>query len=124
MKINNIAALDYQIQDGLLVLVLTDTSMEDVTHIDGSLLTVKTDDGDTVEVLAGYALRSVTYDLAAGTYQAALAPAMEDTTAVAYAKLAAELAGEKEKVTQLEAANADIMDALLELATIVVGGAE
>lgn len=91
MKINNIAALDYEIRDGLLVLVLTNTSMEEVTHIDGSLLTVQTDEGDTVEVLAGYALRSVTYDLAAGTYRAVLALAMEDTAAAAYAKLAGQV---------------------------------
>ncbi len=91
MKINDITVLDYGHQDGLLVLVLANTSMEAVTAIDGSLLKVKTEAGDTVEVLAGYVLRSVTYSLTEDTYQATLTQAMDDTAAEAYSKLAAEV---------------------------------
>ena len=120
MKINNITALDYEAQDGLLVLVLTDTNMEAVAAIDGSLLTVQTDEGDTVEVLAGYALRSVTYDLAAGTYRAVLALAMEDTAAAAYAKLAGQVEDLAKAVENADGGTVEGYDSVVQFSRIML----
>lgn len=72
MKINGITALDYEHQGASLVLVLSETTLEDIVSLDTSLVEIKTDDGDLVEAFAGYALRSVTYDLDAQTYTATL----------------------------------------------------
>ena len=53
MKINNIKALDYQVQGASLLLFLAETSLEAITSMDTALLNVETDDGDPVEILMG-----------------------------------------------------------------------
>lgn len=124
MKINNITALDYSASGESLVLSLSGTSMEEVTGMDTSLVTVQTDAGDTVEVFAGYALKSVTYDLATSAYSAVLVRSAEDSTGKALDALTAQLstmtAQTQEQATQLE----DILAALAELGEIVAGGTE
>jgi len=67
MKINNIKALDYERQGNTLALTLSKTTLEAITSMNTALVSVRTDDGDTVEVFVGYALRSVSYDLATRT---------------------------------------------------------
>ncbi len=124
MKANNITLRDYDSQDRQLVLVLADTSMEAVIGMDTTLLTIQTDDGDTVEVFSGFAQRSVTCDLIAKTYTATLVQSMEDAAAILLKQLTEELLVEKEKVNKLEKANSDIMDALIELASLVTGEGE
>ena len=62
MKINDVKALDYRTDGDLLTIPFAETSADAVLAMETAVLTVKTDDGDTVEVLAGYALRSVTVD--------------------------------------------------------------
>lgn len=102
MKINGITALDYKAQGDLLELTgMTGSSLEDITSMDTSLVKVQTDDGDLVEVFAGYALRSVTYDLTTGTYTAVLAQGMEAASAAALSRMAEELAATKAQVTEL-----------------------
>lgn len=124
MKINNITALDYSASGERLVLSLSETSMAEVTGMDASLVTVQTDAGDTVEVFAGYALKSVTYDLTTATYTAVLERGAEDGTGKALDALTAQLstvtAQTQGQAIQLE----DIMAALAELGEIVAGGAE
>ena len=61
MKVNDIKALDYQCQGDSLTIPFAETSVEAVLALDAAVLTVKTDAGDTVEVLAGYALKTVSY---------------------------------------------------------------
>ena len=132
MRINNIKALDYQAQGERLAIPLTETSVEAVLAMDTTLLTVKTDDGDTVEVFAGYALQTVTVDAANPTnVTAVLTRSADDGTAKALDALTDKLAQAEAKavslegqVADLQSANNDVMDALTELAGIVAGGAE
>lgn len=132
MRINNIKALDYQAQGERLAIPLAETSVEAVLAMDTTLLTVKTDDGDTVEVFAGYALQTVTVDAANPTnVTAVLTRSADDGTAKALDALTDKLAQAEAKaaslegqVAELQSANNDVMDALTELAGIVAGGAE
>lgn len=132
MRINNIKALDYQAQGERLAIPLAETSVEAVLAMDTTLLTVKTDDGDTVEVFAGYALQTVTVDAADPTnVTAVLIRSADDGTAKALDALTDKLAQAEAKavslegqVADLQSANNDVMDALTELAGIVAGGAE
>lgn len=132
MRINNIKALDYQAQGERLTIPLAETSVEAVLAMDTTLLTVKTDDGDTVEVFAGYALQTVTVDAADPTnVTAVLTRSADDGTAKALDALTDKLAQAEAKATALEgqvaelqSANNDVMDALTELAGIAAGGAE
>lgn len=132
MRINNIKALDYQAQEERLTIPLAETSVEAVLAMDTTLLTVKTDDGDTVEVFAGYALQTVTVDAADPTnVTAVLTRSADDGTAKALDALTDKLAQAEAKavslegqVADLQSANNDVMDALTELAGIVAGGAE
>ena len=132
MRINNIKAQDYQAQGERLSIPLAETSVEAVLAMDTTLLTVKTDDGDTVEVFAGYALQTVTVDAADPTnVTAVLTRSADDGTAKALDALTDKLAQAEAKavslegqVADLQSANNDVMDALTELAGIVAGGAE
>ena len=83
MKINEIKALDYQTDGDLLTIPFAETSVEAVLALDSAVLTVKTDAGDTVEVLAGYALRSVTVDAKDPTSVTAVYTRAVDGTAAA-----------------------------------------
>jgi len=131
MKINDIKALDYQAQGERLTLPLAETSVEAVLAMDTTLLTIKTDTGDTVEVFAGYALQTATVDAADPTnVTAVLIRAADDSTAKALDTMAAKLveadakaAALEGQVADLQSANNDVMDALTELADIVAGGA-
>jgi hypothetical protein len=132
MRINNIKALDYQAQGERLTIPLAETSVEAVLAMDTTLLTVKTDDGDTVEVFAGYALQTVTVDAADPTnVTAVLTRSADDGTAKALDALTDKLTQAEAKaatlegqVADLQSVNNDVMDALTELAGIVAGGAE
>lgn len=132
MRINNIKALDYQAQGERLTIPLAETSVEAVLAMDTTLLTVKTDEGDTVEVFAGYALQTVTVDAADPTnITAVLTRSADGGTAKALDALTDKLAQAEEKaatlegqVAELQSANNDVMGALTELAGIVAGGAE
>ena len=132
MRINNIKALDYQAQGERLTIPLAETSVEAVLAMDTTLLTVKTDDGDTVEVFAGYALQTVTVDAADPTnLTAVLTRSADDGTAKALDALTDKLTQAEAKaatlegqVADLQSVNNDVMDALTELAGIVAGGAE
>ncbi len=122
MKINNITALDYSASEERLVLSLSGTGMEEVTGMDTSLVTIQTDAGDTVEVFAGYVLKSVIYDLTTSAYSAVLVRGAEDSTGKALDALTTQLSTvtvqTQEQATQLE----DVMAALAELGEIVAGG--
>lgn len=83
MKVNDIKALDYRTDGDLLTIPFTETSADAVLAMDTAVLTVKTDDGDTVEVLAGYALRSVTVDAKDPTSVTAVLTRAVDGTAAA-----------------------------------------
>lgn len=91
MKVNDIKALDYQCQGDSLTIPFAETSVEAVLALDAAVLTVKTDDGDTVEVLAGYALRSVTVDAKDPTSVTAVLTRAVDGTAAALDALTAQL---------------------------------
>lgn len=83
MKINDVKALDYRTDGDLLTIPFAETSVEAVLALDSAVLTVKTDAGDTVEVLAGYALRSVTVDAKDPTSVTAVLTRAVDGTAAA-----------------------------------------
>lgn len=122
MKINNITATDYRLQDGTLQLVgLTGATLEEIAAIDG-LVTVQTDDGDLVEALAGYTMRSITYDITTASFTAVLALGTEDTTAATLSKLTGELAEARGKITALEEANTTLAGQLAELTGTIERG--
>ena len=100
MKVNDIKALDYRTDGDLLTIPFADTSVEAVLALDSAVLTVKTDDGDTVEVLAGYALRSVTVDAKDPTSVTAVLTRAVDGTAAALDTISAKLV-ESEKENKL-----------------------
>ena len=83
MKVNDIKALDYQCQGDSLTIPFAETSVEAVLALDAAVLTVKTDAGDTVEVLAGYALRTATDAAADPTSVTAVYTRAVDGTAAA-----------------------------------------
>lgn len=83
MKVNDIKALDYQCQGDSLTIPFADTSVEAVLALDAAVLTVKTDAGDTVEVLAGYALKTATVAAADPTSVTAVYTRAVDGTATA-----------------------------------------
>lgn len=91
MKINDVKALDYRTDGDRLTIPFAETSVEAVLALDSAVLTVKTDDGDTVEVLAGYALRSVTVDAKDPTSVTAVLTRAVDGTAAALDALTAQL---------------------------------
>lgn len=122
MKINNITATDYHLQDGTLQLVgLTGATLEEIAAIDG-LVTVQTDDGDLVEALAGYTMRSITSDITTASFTAVLVLGTEDTTAATLSKLAGELAEAQGKVSALEEANTTLAGQLAELTGAIERG--
>ena len=83
MKINDVKALDYRTDGDLLTIPFADTSVEAVLALDSDVLTVKTDAGDTVEVLAGYALKTATVAAADPTSVTAVYTRAVDGTAAA-----------------------------------------
>lgn len=91
MKINDVKALDYRTDGDLLTIPFADTSVEAVLALDSAVLTVKTDAGDPVEVLAGYALRSVTVDAKDPTSVTAVLTRAVDGTAAALDTISARL---------------------------------
>ena len=120
MKANNIKALDYKHEGASLVLILAETSLEEVTGMDTALVEIRTDTGELVEALAGFALRSVTYNLEAKTYTAALSTEAGDTTAAALSKMASEL-----ETTKVALANqAAKMDYLSMMTGVDIPGGE
>ena len=100
MKVNDIKALDYRTDGDLLTIPFADTSVEAVLALDAAVLTVKTDAGDTVEVLAGYALRSVTVNAKDPTSVTAVLTRAVDGTAAALDTISAKLV-ESEKENKL-----------------------
>lgn len=123
MKVNNITVSDYRAHDGLLELVgLTETTLEQITGMDTRVVEVRTDDGDLVEALAGYALRSVTFDIGAGSYTAVLALGTEDTTAATLSKLAGDLEAAQGQVAALQEANATLTEQMAAISGAIERG--
>lgn len=123
MKINGITALDYNAQGDLLQLTgLAASSLEEITGMDTTLVKVQTDDGDLVEAFAGYAMRSVTYDLASGTYIAVLARGMEAASAAALSRMAEELDASQKQVAALQQSNAEMSEQLTAISSAIERG--
>ena len=91
MKVNDIKALDYRTDGDLLTIPYAETSVEAVLALDAAVLTVKTDAGDTVEVLAGYALKTATVAAADPTSVNAVYTRAVDGTAAALDAISAQL---------------------------------
>lgn len=102
MKINNITAVDYHTADGQLTVVFAGTTLEAITSMDPTLVTVRTDAGDLVETYAGYALQSVTYNVEGDNYQAAFVPAVRDGTAETIKQLAAQVDALTKRLEELQ----------------------
>lgn len=100
MKVNDIKALDYQTDGDLLTIPFAETSVEAVLALDAAVLTVKTDAGDLVEVLAGYALKTATVAAADPTSVNAVYTRAVDGTAAALDTISAQLV-ESEKENKL-----------------------
>lgn len=113
MKINGIKATDYKAIGSELELVFIDTTMDDIAAMDTSIITVRTDDGDLVEIMSGFSLSSVTFDVVTKTFITRLVRSIDDTTAVTLKAL-------NERLAAQEAAQTDIMLAIAELASVVV----
>ena len=103
MKINDVKALDYRADGDLLTIPFAETSADAVLAMDTAVLTVKTDDGDTVEVLAGYALRSVTVDAKDPTSVTAVLTRAVDGTAAALDTISDRLAQAEQENKLLKA---------------------
>ncbi|MEG1593290.1 MAG: hypothetical protein RRY65_05495 [Pseudoflavonifractor sp.] len=123
MKANNIKALDYQAQGNALTLTLAETGMDAITGMDTALVNIQTDAGDTVEVFAGYTIKTVLYNREVGTYIATLVREAKDTTAKALDALAAQVAQASAQAAAQSTATDDIMIALAELAGMVTAPA-
>lgn len=91
MKVNDIKALDYRTDGDLLTIPFAETSVEAVLALDCAVLTVKTDAGDTVEVLAGYALKTATVAAADPASVTAVYTRAVDGTAAALDTISARL---------------------------------
>lgn len=91
MKVNDIKALDYQCRGDSLTIPFAETSVEAVLALDAAVLTVKTDAGDPVEVLAGYALKTATVAAADPTSVTAVYTRAVDGTAAALDTISARL---------------------------------
>ena len=91
MKVNDIKALDYRTDGDQLTIPYAETSVEAVLALDAAVLTVKTDAGDTVEVLAGYALKTATVAAADPTSVNAVYTRAVDGTAAALDTISAQL---------------------------------
>ena len=100
MKVNDIKALDYRTDGDLLTIPFADTSVEAVLALDSAVLTVKTDAGDPVEVLAGYALKTATVAAADPTSVTAVYTRAVDGTAAALDTISDRLV-EREKENKL-----------------------
>lgn len=100
MKVNDIKALDYRTDGDLLTIPFAETSVEAVLALDAAVLTVKTDAGDLVEVLAGYALKTATVAAADPTSVIAVYTRAVDGTAAALDTISAQLV-ESEKENKL-----------------------
>ena len=128
MKINDIKALDYQTEGDLLTIPFAETSVEKVLALDTAVLTVKTDAGDTVEVLAGYALKTLTVNADDPTGVTAVLTREVDGTAAALDTISARLV-ESEKENKLLKAQVSaatersdfIEDCIAEMAVQVYG---
>lgn len=112
MKINGIKASDYKTIGSELELVFIETTMDDIAAMDTSIITVRTDDGDLVEIMSGFSLSSITFDAVTKTFITRLVRSIDDTTAVTIEALSERLAAQ-------EAAQTDIMLAIAELASVV-----
>lgn len=122
MRINNIKALDYQVQGERLFLMLSETSLEQITGMDTALLRITTDDGDLVEAFSGYRVARVTFEAADGTFLAVLEQGAGDTTAAALAALTEALTAAEGKNKELQVQLNEQADALIELAGLLAGG--
>lgn len=100
MKVNDIKALDYRTDGDLLTIPYAETSVDAVLALDAAVLTVKTDAGDTVEVLAGYALKTATVAAADPASVTAVYTRAVDGTAAALDTISAQLV-ESEKENKL-----------------------
>lgn len=102
MNMNGIKALDHQEPDGRLVVLLADTTLEEITGLDAGKLTFSTDQGDMEAVFVGYRLDTVSYSMRDGVYTAVYVRGTEDTTGAALSALARELADAQGQVRSLE----------------------
>lgn len=126
MKINGITATDYKAEGERLTLALAASSLDEITAMQTDTLRVETDEGDLVELFAGYVLERVEYDAVTGGYTAALTRDAPDNVKRVYDALTTQLAASERKSKLLEAqvqAQADradfIEDCIAEMAVQV-----
>lgn len=115
MKANNFKTLDYEKKGDTLQLLLADTSLDEILNMDASTVVIRTDNGDLVEVFAGYTLRSVTYNLDEKTYNVALAVSVPDSTAETLAELAKDIAEAQANAASLSTQLTDTQLALCDV---------
>lgn len=115
MKANNFKTLDYEKKGDALQLLLADTSLDEILNMDASTVVIRTDNGDLVEVFAGYTLRSVTYNLDEKTYNVALAVSVPDSTAETLTELAKDIAEAQAKAASLSTQLTDTQLALCDV---------
>lgn len=120
MTINDITALDYKVSGDTLTMVLSDTTQDAILAMDTAAITVKTDVGDTVETLLGYAITTITYDIVSQAYTVTAARDCDAGMAAALQRVNARL----DTLQADENTISDIMLALAELAEIVMQGME
>lgn len=127
MKVNGIKCTDYKLLNkDLLAMVFVDTSAESLLAMDTAVLTVQTDTDDLVEVFTGWQRCRVILNVADGSYEVQLIPAVDDVTAAALKSLAEQNAALTKELNtsqaQLDAAiqsNQMLEDCLVEMAEIV-----
>lgn len=112
MQMNGMPALDYEQAGDALTLTFYGVGAGELENMDWSYITVQTDDGDTVETFAGYALRQTRHDIAHDTWTATLTRALRDETRNVIDTLNA-------RVTENSADMENITAALIELAGMI-----
>ena len=123
MKINNITAYDYYLQNENSLVLILGCSVDEALKIDTSLLEVKTDDGNLVEAFGGYRKRSAAIDIDTGRVSL-LCYLDTDGSGAAVDALAKQLTAEKQKNADLQAQVEEQALAIEELAAMIAGTEE
>lgn len=111
MKANDIKCLDYN-PDGQngMIFVLEDITPQHSLELDWSVVNITTDDGDLVEVIAGYSPRSAKVEATTNYVYLELVTGYEAETLAAIKKLAEENAMLKEELD----IQGNLLEAMLE----------
>lgn len=83
MRINNLCAIDYKLNNQNLLIYFKNVSTEQIAHLNSTILTVTTNSGELVESFTGYKVQSIEYNIKDDVYIATYTQS-QDTTVEDY----------------------------------------